>query len=49
MKYAMISCERIVVNHARTVVNNRLKFVAAGDLLPDNIQAQIQPCSWFGC
>lgn len=45
MKYAMIGCERIAVNHAKAVVNNRLESVAAGDLLPDNIQALTQPCS----
>ncbi len=37
MKYALIGCGRIAVNHVRAVVNNNLDFVAACDIVPSNI------------
>ncbi len=39
MKYAIIGCGRIATNHVKAVVNNGLEFVAACDLLPENIEA----------
>lgn len=37
MKYALIGCGRIAVNHVKAVVNNNLEFVAACDIEPKNI------------
>ena len=37
MKYALIGCGRIAVNHVKAVVNTGLDFVAACDIVPDNI------------
>ena len=39
MKYAIIGCGRIATNHVKAVVNNGLEFVAACDLLPENIES----------
>ena len=38
MKYALIGCGRIATNHIKAVVNNGLQFVAACDLVPENIE-----------
>lgn len=32
MKYALIGCGRIAINHVRAVINNKLEFVAACDM-----------------
>ena len=37
MKYALIGCGRIAVNHIKAVVNNNLDMVAVCDLEPDHI------------
>ena len=37
MKYALIGCGRIAVNHVKAVNNNNLEFVAACDVVPENI------------
>ena len=37
MKYALIGCGRIAVNHVKAVNNNNLEFVAACDTIPENI------------
>ena len=37
MKYALIGCGRIAVNHVKAVDNNSLEFVAACDIVPENI------------
>ncbi len=37
MKYALIGCGRIAVNHVKAVVNNNLDFIAACDIVPANI------------
>ena len=37
MKYALIGCGRIAVNHIKAVNNNGLEFVAACDIEPKNI------------
>lgn len=37
MKYALIGCGRIAVNHVKAVNNNDLEFVAACDVVPENI------------
>ncbi|MBQ3461154.1 MAG: Gfo/Idh/MocA family oxidoreductase [Solobacterium sp.] len=38
MKYGLIGCGRIAVNHVKAVVNNGLEFVAACDIVPENIE-----------
>ena len=38
MKYALIGCGRIATNHVKAVLNNGLKFVAACDVEPQNIE-----------
>lgn len=37
MKYALIGCGRIAVNHMKAVINNELEMVAVCDTVPDNI------------
>lgn len=37
MKYALIGCGRIAVNHIKAVVNNKLEMVAVCDVLPEAI------------
>lgn len=37
MKYALIGCGRIAVNHIKAVVNNKLDMVAVCDIVPENI------------
>lgn len=37
MKYALIGCGRIAVNHVKAVNSNNLEFVAACDIVPENI------------
>ena len=37
MKYALIGCGRIAVNHVKAVNNNNLEFVVACDVVPENI------------
>ncbi len=37
MKFALIGCGRIAVNHVKAVVNNKLDFVAACDVEPEHI------------
>lgn len=37
MKYALIGCGRIAVNHVEAAVNNKLDFVAACDIVTNNI------------
>ena len=39
MKYALIGCGRIAVNHIKAVVNNGLEMVAACDVKAENIDA----------
>ena len=38
MKYALIGCGRIATNHVKAVANNHLEFVAACDIVPQNIE-----------
>ncbi len=38
MKYALIGCGRIAVNHVKAVINNKLDFVAACDVELQNIE-----------
>lgn len=38
MKYALIGCGRIAVNHIKAVVNNKLELVAVCDMLPAKME-----------
>ena len=38
MKYALIGCGRIATNHVKAVMNNHLEFVAACDVILENIE-----------
>ena len=37
MKYALIGCGRVAVNHIRAAVNNHLDMIAVCDIVPDHI------------
>lgn len=39
MKYALIGCGRIAVNHIKAALNNKLNIVAVCDLLPEAMEA----------
>ena len=38
MRYALIGCGRIATNHVKAVMNNRLEFIAACDIVEENIE-----------
>lgn len=38
MKYALIGCGRISINHVKAVVNNKLDFVAVCDIVPEHME-----------
>ncbi|MCM1157277.1 MAG: Gfo/Idh/MocA family oxidoreductase [Bacteroidales bacterium] len=38
MKYALIGCGRIAINHVKAVLNNKLEFIAACDTELENIE-----------
>ena len=38
MKYGLIGCGRISTNHVKAVINNKLEFVAACDVMPEHIE-----------
>lgn len=42
MKYALIGCGRIAINHVKAVVNNNLEFVAACDIIPEQIDVVLE-------
>ena len=37
MRYALIGCGRISTNHVKAVLNNQLEFVAACDIIQEQI------------
>ena len=37
MKYALIGCGRIAVNHIKAAVNNKLDIAAVCDILPEKM------------
>ena len=39
MKYALIGCGRIAVNHIKAALNNHLEIVAVCDVVPEKIDA----------
>ena len=42
MKYALIGCGRIAVNHVKAAVNNRLQIVGLCDVVPENIDVMLE-------
>lgn len=38
MKYALIGCGRIAMNHVKAVMNNRLEFAAVCDIIPEHME-----------
>lgn len=48
MKYALIGCGRIAVNHVKAVVQNQLEFVAVCDIVPENMRTLLEK-SGIGC
>lgn len=48
MKYALIGCGRIAVNHIKAVTNNNLDMVAVCDVVPDNIDILFEKTGYQG-
>lgn len=48
MKYALIGCGRIAVNHIKAVVNNKLDMVAVCDIVPENIDILFEKTGYTG-
>lgn len=48
MKYALIGCGRIAVNHIKAIVNNNLEFVAACDKVPEHIDVLFEKTGYTG-
>lgn len=48
MKYALIGCGRIAVNHIKAVVNNDLDMVAVCDTVPENIDILFEKTGYAG-
>ncbi len=42
MKYALIGCGRIAVNHMKAAINNNLEIVAVCDVLPEKMDAILE-------
>ena len=42
MKYALIGCGRIAINHIKAVIKNQLEFVAVCDTVAENMTALLQ-------
>ena len=42
MKYALIGCGRIAVNHMKAAINNSLEIVAVCDVLPEKMEAVLE-------
>ena len=42
MKYALIGCGRIAVNHIKAAINNNLEIVAVCDVLPEKMEAILE-------
>ena len=48
MKYALIGCGRIAVNHIKAVVNNNLELVAVCDIVPSQIDILFEKTGYTG-
>ena len=42
MKYALIGCGRIAINHIKAVIKNQLEFVAVCDIVAENMTALLE-------
>ena len=42
MRYALIGCGRIAVNHMKAAVNNKLEIVAVCDVIPEKMEAILE-------
>lgn len=42
MKYALIGCGRISINHIKAAVNNGLEIVAVCDIVPERMEALLE-------
>jgi len=47
MKYALIGCGRIAVNHIKAMRNNELNLVALCDLIPENIDRLLKKAEYL--
>ena len=45
LKYAIIGCGRISVNHLAAAINNELEIVALCDLIPEKMEEKIKQCN----
>ncbi|MCR5090118.1 MAG: Gfo/Idh/MocA family oxidoreductase, partial [Oscillospiraceae bacterium] len=48
MKYALIGCGRIAVNHIKAVVRNGLELTAVCDLVPEHIDSLFEKTGYEG-
>ena len=48
MKYALIGCGRIAINHLKAAVNNKLNIVALCDIIPEKIDMLIEKVQYEG-
>lgn len=44
MKYALIGCGRIAINHLKAVMNNKLELIAVCDILPEAMDKLLFKC-----
>ena len=42
MKYALIGCGRIAINHVKAAINNNLDIVAVSDIIPEKMDAILE-------
>lgn len=47
MKYALIGCGRIAVNHIKAVINNNLELVALCDIVPEHINIMLNKVQYI--
>ncbi len=48
MKYALIGCGRVAVNHIKAAVNNGLEIVALCDIVPEHIDTLLEKTGYDG-
>ncbi|MCR5345954.1 MAG: Gfo/Idh/MocA family oxidoreductase [Lachnospiraceae bacterium] len=48
MKYALIGCGRIAVNHIKAAVNNKLEIVSVCDLIPESVDILFNKAGYTG-
>lgn len=42
MKYALVGCGRIAINHVKAAMKNQLEFVAVCDIMPEKMEALLE-------